>query len=85
MHGKRSGSLLRFGLAAVLACGLVPAAAFATPEGKSTETPPHRGIGDPSGRRRDRRLGRPGRPSRAKSLSFPSRQPGCVRLRRRNS
>ena len=28
MNGKRSGSLLRFGLAAVLACGLVPAAAF---------------------------------------------------------
>lgn len=44
MNGKRSGSLLRFGLAAVLACGLVPAAAFATPEGKSTETPPHGGI-----------------------------------------
>lgn len=40
MNGKRSGSLLRFGLAAVLACGLVPAAAFAMPEGKSTETPP---------------------------------------------
>ena len=61
MNGKRSGSLLRFGLAAVLACGGVapppiappggqnprtppPATAFATPEGKSTETPPHRGI-----------------------------------------
>ncbi len=44
MNGKRSGSLLRFGLAAVLACGLVPAAAFATPEGKSTDPPPHRGI-----------------------------------------
>ena len=28
MNGKRSGSLLRFGLTAVLACGLVPAAAF---------------------------------------------------------
>lgn len=42
MNGKRSGSLLRFGLTAVLACGLVPAAAFATPEGKSTETPPSR-------------------------------------------
>lgn len=40
MNGKRSGSLLRFGLAAVLACGLMPAAAFATPEVKSTETPP---------------------------------------------
>lgn len=44
MNGKRSGSLLRFGLAAVLVCGLMPAAAFATPEVKSTETPPHRGI-----------------------------------------
>ena len=44
MNGKRSGSLLRFGLAAVLACGLVPAAAFATPEGEERRDPPHRGI-----------------------------------------
>ena len=44
MNGKRSGSLLRFGLAGVRPCGLVPAAAFATPEDKSTGPPPHRGI-----------------------------------------
>ena len=44
MNGKRSGTLQRFGLAAELSCGLVPAAAFATPEVKSTETPPQRGI-----------------------------------------
>ena len=42
MREKRRGSLLRLGLAAVLACGMLPAAALAEPEGQSTETPPHR-------------------------------------------
>ena len=40
MREKRRGSLLRLGLAAVLACGMLPAAAFAEPEGQITETPP---------------------------------------------
>ncbi|WP_255202147.1 hypothetical protein [Adlercreutzia caecimuris] len=42
MREKRRGSLLRLGLAAALACGMVPAAALAEPEGQITETPPHR-------------------------------------------
>ncbi|MCR2028149.1 hypothetical protein [Adlercreutzia muris] len=42
MREKRRGSLLRLGLAAALACGMMPAAAFAEPEGQITETPPHR-------------------------------------------
>lgn len=40
MSTKRRGSLLRLGLAAVLAYGMTPAAALANPEGQSTETPP---------------------------------------------
>lgn len=40
MPTKRRGSLLRLGLAAALACGMMPAAALASPEGPSTETPP---------------------------------------------
>ena len=42
MREKRSRSLLRLGLAAVLACGMLPATAAAEPEGQITETPPHR-------------------------------------------
>ena len=42
MREKRSRSLLRLGLAAALACGMMPAAAFATPEAPIIETPPHR-------------------------------------------
>ena len=42
MSEKRRGSLFRLGMAAVLAAGLVPAAAFADPEADFTETPPHR-------------------------------------------
>ncbi|MCR2038524.1 hypothetical protein [Adlercreutzia caecimuris] len=42
MREKRRGSLLRLGLAAALACGMMPAAALAEPEGQITETPPHR-------------------------------------------
>ena len=42
MLDKRRGSLLRLGLAAALACGMMPAAALAEPEGQITETPPHR-------------------------------------------
>ncbi|WP_304426994.1 hypothetical protein [uncultured Adlercreutzia sp.] len=42
MREKRRGSLFRLGLAAVLAAGLVPAAAFADPEADFAETPPHR-------------------------------------------
>ena len=42
MRDKRRGSLLRLGLAAALACGMMPAAALAEPEGQITETPPHR-------------------------------------------
>ena len=42
MSEKRRGSLLRLGMAAALALGMVPAAAFADPENDFTETPPHR-------------------------------------------
>ncbi len=42
MKEKRQGSLLRLGLAAALACGMAPAAAFAEPQAQITETPPHR-------------------------------------------
>ena len=42
MRETRRGSLLRLGLAAALACGMVPAAALAEPEGQIIETPPHR-------------------------------------------
>lgn len=42
MREKRSRSLLSLGLAAALACGMMPAAALAEPEGQITETPPHR-------------------------------------------
>ena len=40
MREKRRGSLLRLGLAAALACGMMPATALAEPEGQITETPP---------------------------------------------
>ena len=40
MREKRSRSLLRLGLAAVLACGMTPAVALAEPEAQITETPP---------------------------------------------
>ena len=40
MREKRRGSLLSLGLAAALACGMVPALALAEPEGQGTETPP---------------------------------------------
>ena len=40
MREKRQGSLLRLGLAAVLACGMLPAVALAEPEAQITETPP---------------------------------------------
>lgn len=40
MSEKRRGSLLRLGLAAVLACGMIPAAAFADPDVQIEETPP---------------------------------------------
>ncbi len=42
MREKRSRSLLRLGLAAVLACGMLPATAAAEPEDQITETPPQR-------------------------------------------
>ncbi len=42
MRERRRGSLLRLGLAAALACGMVPAAALAEPQDQITETPPHR-------------------------------------------
>ena len=42
MREKRRGSLLSLGLAAALACGMVPAAALAEPQAKITEPPPHR-------------------------------------------
>ena len=42
MRERRQGSLLSLGLAAALACGMVPAAALAEPEDQITETPPHR-------------------------------------------
>ena len=42
MREKRAVSLLTLGLAAALACGMVPAAALAEPEGQGPETPPHR-------------------------------------------
>ena len=40
MSEKRRGSLFRLGMAAALALGMVPAAAFADPEAQVTETPP---------------------------------------------
>ena len=40
MSEKRRGSLFRLGMAAALALGMVPAAAFADPEGDFAETPP---------------------------------------------
>ncbi|MCR2028141.1 hypothetical protein N1614_09875 [Adlercreutzia muris] len=40
MREKRRGSLLSLGLAAVLACGMLPAVALAEPEGQGTQTPP---------------------------------------------
>ena len=40
MREKRRGSLLRLGLAAVLACGMPPAVALAEPEAQITEPPP---------------------------------------------
>ncbi len=40
MREKRRGSLLRLGMAAALALGMLPAAAFADPETQVTETPP---------------------------------------------
>ena len=40
MREKRRGSLLSLGLAAALACGMVPAAALAEPQDQITETPP---------------------------------------------
>ncbi len=40
MREKRRGSLLSLGLAAALACGMMPAAALAESEGQITETPP---------------------------------------------
>ena len=40
MREKRQGSLLRLGLAAVLACGMLPAVALAEPEAQITQTPP---------------------------------------------
>ena len=42
MREKQAVSLLALGLAAALACGMVPALALAEPEGQGTETPPHR-------------------------------------------
>ncbi|MEC4176499.1 hypothetical protein VIN30_08590 [Adlercreutzia sp. R7] len=42
MREKRAASLLSLGLAAALACGTMPAAALAQPEGQSAETPPQR-------------------------------------------
>ena len=42
MREKRRGSLLSLGLAAVLACGMLPAVALAEPEAQITQTPPHR-------------------------------------------
>ena len=42
MREKRAVSLLSLGLAAALACGMVPAAALAEPQDQITETPPHR-------------------------------------------
>ena len=42
MREKRRGSLLSLGLAAALACGMMPAAALAEPEGQITEPPPRR-------------------------------------------
>lgn len=40
MRERRQGSLLRLGLAAALACGMMPAVALAEPEAQITETPP---------------------------------------------
>ena len=45
MRERRQGSLLRLGLAAALACGMMPAAACAEPEAQITEPPPQRGCG----------------------------------------
>ena len=42
MREKQRGSLLSLGLAAVLACGMLPAVALAEPEAQITEPPPHR-------------------------------------------
>ena len=42
MREKRRGSLLSLGLAAVLACGMLPAVALAAPEGQGTQTTPQR-------------------------------------------
>ena len=44
MRERRQGSLLSLGLAAALACGMVPAAALAEPEGQIIETPPPSGF-----------------------------------------
>lgn len=41
MFAKQKGSLLRLGLAAALACGMCPAAAFAAAQGQNEGTPPH--------------------------------------------
>ena len=40
MRANLRGSLLRLGLAAALACGMSPAAAFAGPAAQGAETPP---------------------------------------------
>ena len=40
MRANLRGSLLRLGLAAALACGMMPAAAFAQPEQRTEQTPP---------------------------------------------
>ena len=51
MREKRRGSLLRWGLAALLAGGMVPAAfALASGDAQTTQTPPHRAFC--AGRRR---------------------------------
>lgn len=45
MRERRRGSLLRWGLAALLAGGMVPAAfALASGDAQITETPPHRAF-----------------------------------------
>ena len=56
MREKRRGSLLRWGLAALLAGGMVPAAfALASGDAQTTQTPPHRAFRADSRLQRNRR------------------------------
>ena len=66
MKEKRQGSLLRLGLAAALACGMAPAAAFAEPQAPITGGPaPAGGVGRGGGG------ATPARPSRPRAIRPP--------------